>query len=143
MNHWYEYIESVSHLFYQPSQLHIKAFFKFLSPANPETSHSPTYLTTIFKILEMSTSNEPRLVGLRNPKPHFDIERDPLDWEKLKSMKSEDKNAQIVRRANFFNQANPPPNTRSRQYFEALQKATEQKAYSMVRPAQALVMPVE
>jgi hypothetical protein len=53
-------------------------------------------MSTVYRPLESPP------VGLLNAKPDVGICHDKLDWQKLKLLSKEERNSQIVKRANIF-----------------------------------------
>jgi hypothetical protein len=63
--------------------------------------------------LEISTLPEPAIVGPLNPNPEFGLIQDPLKWKELKSMDSAEKDRLVFRRANYYLQVWPIPDSHS------------------------------
>ncbi len=88
----------------------------------------------------MSSSSKTKLIGEPNPKPDFEAGQVPLDWEKLKLMKKDQREKEIIRRANCIT-AHYTVFTLGVGFMKAKLLAVEKSRVSMEIPTTPLKMP--
>lgn len=91
----------------------------------------------------MSFLEKPHQVGLLNPKPNFGISQDPLNRKKLASMDKEDREQEIIKRANFFTQRRPWGGATGSTLTRAIREAMSEGRSSFIKPLHPIKMPME
>ncbi|KAK0113898.1 hypothetical protein ONS96_014748 [Cadophora gregata f. sp. sojae] len=85
----------------------------------------------------MASLDERHLVGTMNLNPYFGINLNPLDWKTLLRMNVEDREREIVTRANFYTWGRPLLRAMSRALMEAINIALENGDVSFEKPREA------